>query len=248
MAPSFLARDEWKTIPWSLNPSSKDILHHLLDHLADLSVLMADFARLQRELESGHLSPPELYTVHPALFASLKGFVARLQQWKAQWVDAYPYGQPYEIPQSDERLDRGWGETSWGSFCLPPFICSRGPNPGPASNIYYPDIFLSRAMGIYYATVISIGRLDPLGEVIPDLELYDAACRLCRSCEYNIFFAPGNSGALHSLFPLRVAHFYFQEGSQERAWMDGLFAWMGRSSPLGISSRARPDLIEDVQG
>jgi hypothetical protein len=241
MRPSFLARHEWKTVPWSLN-RSKDLLHHLLDHVLDIPQITSQFADIEESVYHGHTSASEGEELCLQLAAQTQDLISRLQTWKRDWADAYSGGQPYHILPPPLAASNTWETYGTRGYHLPPFVSTRT---GPMSNIYYPDIFLAQALTIYYAAMISISRLGIFGRryspVSEDQE-HEFASSICQSAEYLIFFTPGESGALTSLFPLRVAYVGFPDGSLERNWLAGLFVWMARKTSLGHVQHARPDL------
>ena len=86
-------------------------------------------------------------------------FVHRLRSWKSKWADNYPHGQPYEVPSPEpEEADQHWGGNRGFDFQLPPFICSRYVDQRPETNIYYPDLFLTQALTVYYAGMVSLAH------------------------------------------------------------------------------------------
>jgi hypothetical protein len=241
MRPSFLARHEWKTVPWS-HTLSKDLLHHLLDHVLDIPDITSEFADIEESVFHGRTSALDGEKLCLQLAAQTQDLISRLQTWKRDWADAYSGGQPYTILPPPLAASNTWETYGTGGYHLPPFVSTRT---GPMSNIYYPDVFLAQALTIYYAAMILISRLGIFGRrynpISEDQDL-EFSSMICRSAEYLIFFTPGESGALTSLFPLRVAYTGFCQGSLERNWLDGLFTLMARKTSLGINQHARPDL------
>lgn len=233
-------------MPWSLNPSSKSLLDHLLDHVADIPSLTCEFVDIQEGLRSGRLSSDVGCSRRAALCRSVADVEHRLRNWKVTWADSYIHGQPFEVPRSEpDGLLHQWWTRSGPDFQLPPFICSKGPNRAAASDIYYPDIFLAQALNVYHASLLQIARVGMRADCISDLEAYDLACLISRSAAYYLS-APGSSGALASMYALRVAHFSFPEESAEREWLERLFNWIANNNSLGISRYARPDVPSGI--
>lgn len=285
MRPSFLSHHDWKTIPWSLNPSSKGLLHHLLDHVVDIPRITSEFADIEAQLHTGLISPEEADRLCAEQVPPTEELIQRLRAWKRDWADTYPGGQPYEVPVPPETEAAEPTTNSWTSkrigFQLPPFFSSfrtkhgTSSNPIPMTNIYYPDLILAQALSIYHAALIQLSQVGIFGRRLPSLsvtpdEEYDLACTICRSAEYLVLLAPSgmDAGALASLFPLRVAYASFSLRSMsaiggdgpggggerggcccsgELAWLQGLFAFMGEKTALGISRHARPDLRAGVR-
>ncbi|KAL2009677.1 hypothetical protein VTN00DRAFT_5484 [Thermoascus crustaceus] len=262
MRPSFLSHHDWKTVPWSLNPSSKGLLHHLLDHVVDIPKITSEFADIEAQLHTGLISPEEADRLCAQQVAPTEELIQQLRAWKRDWADTYPGGQPYEVPVPPEAagITNSWTGRRIG-FQLPPFIRTQGRCTGPMPNIYYPDLILAQALSIYHAALIQLSQVGIFGRRLPSIsvtpdEEYDLACTICRSAEYLVLFAPGmDAGALASLFPLRVAYASFSlrsasgggdGGGGELAWLQGLFAFVGEKTALGISRHARPDLRAGV--
>ncbi|KAH8589144.1 hypothetical protein B0O99DRAFT_637350 [Bisporella sp. PMI_857] len=247
--PNFLSRPEWKTVPWSLDSSSKSLLDHLLDHVADIPTLYSEFEDIEEGLRVRRMSPTVANSRHAALLRSVADMEYRLRNWKELRADSYMNGQPVEVPPCvPDGLPHQWWAKLGEDFQLPPFTCRKGPGRVVASNIYYPDIHLAQALNLYYAALIQLARIDMRPDRISALEVYDLACRISRSAAY-FLSAPGCSGALASMFALRVAHYSFQEQSTEREWLERLFERMANNASLDISRHARPDRPpEEVEG
>jgi hypothetical protein len=241
MRPSFLARHEWKTVPWSLN-QSKDLLHHLLDHVLDIPPITSQFADIEERVHHEQTSTEEGEKLCLQLAGQTQDVVSRLQVWKRDWADTYSGGQAYHVLPPPLAASNTWETYGTKGFRLPPFVSTRT---GPMPNIYYPDIFLAQALTIYYAAMILISRLGIFGRrysPVSQNQEHEFASLICQSAEYLIFFTPGESGALISLFPLRSAYVAFPDGSLEKNWMNALFTWMARKTSLGNIQHARPDL------
>jgi hypothetical protein len=219
-SPTFLAQEEWKTIPWSTGSSSKDLLQHLLDVVVNIPSVLAQFDSLVEASKTGSMSCSEANHQQTILWASSAGIKHCLQQWKREWADTYPFGQPYEVPTRNE------DSTAFVISCnqLPTFRCRdlttmRIVTP---TMMAYPDPRMALAQCMYYASLLMLSGVDTKpGEVRLD-EQYSLACLICRSMEYCMKVLLG--GHINRvLFPLRVAYDILPDGDIEREWVTEVF-------------------------
>jgi hypothetical protein len=101
-SPTFLARDEWKTIPWSTSSTSKDLVQHLLDDLADIPTLLAQYDSLVEATKANSLPLSEVLDRRTRFQRSVADIEHRLHQWKREYAD--PVGRPFEVPYQVEAL------------------------------------------------------------------------------------------------------------------------------------------------
>jgi hypothetical protein len=226
-SPTFLARYEWKTIPWSVNPSSKDLTQHLLDHFADIPTLLAEFDILA-EAESNSVAVSAERDRRAMFCKFLLRLEHHLHQWKREHAD--PRGQPFEVPLKLK------GATELQAFStlynvLPTFQCRDMSSQEiiTPTLINYPDSELACALYVYYSTLLVISLLDirTEGEIKPQQQ-YNLACFICRSAEYftRIF---SNENLFLILFGLRVAYDTFPKGSLEKQWVEDVYLLKGRT-------------------
>ncbi|KAL5041962.1 hypothetical protein BDW71DRAFT_200958 [Aspergillus fruticulosus] len=208
--PSFLAREEWKTVPWSAGTTPKNILHYLLDLAVEIPGVLSQHDELQVGIESNILSAHERSVKQTALWNAVGDLTDRFALWKINWVDGYPDGPPREVPAADE-----------SEACFPVFRC-RDLRTGAVitpTKFEYPDLLLTQTMCIYYASCLVLSSVDtrPTDRVSP-IEQYQLACGICRSLEWYILKSPGNM--INRLaFPVRVAWEAFPDGGPERKFL-----------------------------
>src|SRR5580700_9400739 len=94
--PTFLAREEWKAVPWRCR-GAKDIMECLLERMVDLPAILANFDRYTDAAANRSTPAGELADQQARLWASITEFEIRLRHWKVTFADTYPYGQPVEV-------------------------------------------------------------------------------------------------------------------------------------------------------
>ncbi|KAL3458286.1 hypothetical protein BJX64DRAFT_226091 [Aspergillus heterothallicus] len=205
--PSFLAREEWKTIPWSAGTTVKNILHYLLDLAVEVPGLLSQYDEINAGINSNILSAHERSVKQAALWNGVGDLTNRFVLWKINWVDGYPDGPPREVEAKDEGL-------------FPVFHC-RNLRTGEIitpTKFEYPDLLLTQTMCIYYATRLILSSVDTRSDGVSRPEQYQLACGICRSLEWYILNSPGNM--INRLaFPVRVAWEAFPDGGPERKFL-----------------------------
>ncbi|KAJ5788756.1 hypothetical protein N7457_003746 [Penicillium paradoxum] len=229
--PSFLAREEWKTIPWSAGTTNKDILHHLLDLGTEVSGLLALSDAFKEATITSIMGTQEIAVKQSTLWNGIGELTARFYRWHEEFVVAYPDGPPQEAQQkADEdfpvfqRRDLRTGAT---------FTPTR---------FTYPNLLLAQTMCMYYAVRLILSSIDtrPHDRVSP-MEQYDLGCGICRSLEFYILTAPGNM--INRLaFPTRVAWEAFPDGGPERRFMIEVLQLVEKRHALGLWGSAMPEL------
>lgn len=242
LQPTYLSDHKWKTLPWSSDPSSKDITHQLLDHVADAAGILSLHSWIEVQSLSGYISSDEANNSRQQLFSKTKDVISRLRNWKTQWADNYLYGQPYEIPILPQNQRR---DLNPKGFQLPPRPCPSFHSLGFSEmNIYYPDFILAHAMVLYYGSMVLLSRIGHPFSLISDQET-DAICRrICMSVEYHILFAPHGRGATALMFTLRQAYLWFPIDRPERHWLEELFVWMREMVPLAVNQHQHSPLSD----
>ncbi|KAL2857264.1 hypothetical protein BJY01DRAFT_202513 [Aspergillus pseudoustus] len=206
-APSFLAQEEWKTIPWSAGTTAKNILHYLLDLAVEIPGLLSQYDEITAGINSNILSAHERSVKQAALWNGLADLTNRFALWKINWVDGYPDGPPKEVEAKDEGV-------------FPVFNCRnlRTGDTITPSIFEYPDLLLTQTMCIYFATRLILSSVDTRPDGVSRPEQYQLACGICRSLEWYIMKAPGNM--INRLaFPVRVAWEAFPDGGPERKFL-----------------------------
>ncbi|KAL5342134.1 hypothetical protein BJX70DRAFT_357042 [Aspergillus crustosus] len=222
-APSFLAREDWKTIPWSAGTTAKNILHYLLDLAVEIPTLLSQHDELEAELQAHMLSAHERTVKQAALWKGIADLTNRFALWKINWVDGYPDGPPREVEATDD-----------GKF--PVFHCMdlRTGAVITPTKFEYPDLLLTQTMCIYFTTRLILSSVDnrPTDRVGP-MEQYQLACGICRSLEWYILTSPGNM--INRLaFPVRVAWEALPDGGPERQFLYEVLKLVEKRHSLGL--------------
>ncbi|CAL5875264.1 uncharacterized protein PFLUO_LOCUS9568 [Penicillium psychrofluorescens] len=229
--PSFLAREEWKTIPWSAGTTEKNILHHLLDLAVDIPGLLAQSDRFEKEQRSSVMGAHEITVKQAALWNGIAELTAKFHQWHIDYVENAPDGPPQEEEQTSEQ-----------DF---PVFHRRDLRTGaeiPAIKFVYPNLLLAQTMCVYYSMRLILSSIDtrPEDRVTP-MEQYELACGICQSLQWYIQTAPGNM--INRLaFPVRVAWEAFPDGGPERRFMMEVLQLVEKRHSLGLWGSAMPEL------
>ncbi|CDM26300.1 transcriptional regulator family: Fungal Specific TF [Penicillium roqueforti] len=229
--PSFLAREEWKTIPWSAGTSQKDILHHLLDLATEVPGLLAVSDAFKEAQITSVMGAQEMAIKQSTLWNGIRELTARFYQWHQEWVVAYPDGPPQE---AEQKGDQGF-----------PIFQRRDLRTGATfipTKFTYPNLLLAQTMCMYYAVRLILSSIDtrPEDRVSP-MEQYDLGCGICRSLEFYILTAPGNM--INRLaFPTRVAWEAFPDGGPERHFMIEVLQLVEKRHALGLWGSSMPEL------
>ncbi|KAJ5641648.1 transcriptional regulator family: Fungal Specific TF [Penicillium lividum] len=222
--PSFLAREEWKTIPWSAGTTTKDILHYLLDLATEVPALLAQSDAF-KEAQQGQsiMGAQETAAKQAALWNGITDLTARFYQWYHDWVNCYPDGPPEEVEQTG---DQGF-----------PIFKRRDLRTGAVyvpTRLSYPNLLLAQTMCVYYAFRLILSSIDTRPQDRVGLpEQYELGCGICRTYEFYILTAPGNM--INRLaFPTRVAWEAFPDGGPERAFMTEVLTLVEKRHSLAL--------------
>jgi hypothetical protein len=229
--PSFLAREEWKTIPWSAGTTTKDILHHLLDLAADIPSLLAQSDAFQEKQKESVMGTHETAVKQATLWNGITELTGKLRQWVIDWVECYPDGAPTEVEQTEDQDFPIFKRRNLltGAVFVP-------------TKLSYPNLLLAQTMCLYYSFRLILSSVDkrPVDRVTP-MEQYDLGCGICRTLEWYILTAPGNM--INRLaFPTRVAWEAFPDGGPERQFMYEVLQLVEKRHALGLWGSAMPEL------
>ncbi|KAH8586799.1 hypothetical protein B0O99DRAFT_48036 [Bisporella sp. PMI_857] len=217
--PTFLAKEEWKTIPWSISP--KGFVQHLLDVMADIPTLLAYHDSLKSATKANSISRSQMLGQRTILQASVADIEYRLHKWKIEHTD--PISGPSEFPGQGE-VPRGLQSPLASDTQFPIFRCRdqlSGELISPTA-ITYPEPELARALLLYYSALLTISFVDMRTEgKLGPYEQYRLACLICRSIEYSIRAVPNH--ATRVMGPLRAAFDALPEGGVERQWVQDVF-------------------------
>ncbi|KAL1952513.1 hypothetical protein VTO42DRAFT_5099 [Malbranchea cinnamomea] len=232
-APTFLAREEWKLVPWSAGSSVKDSLQHLLDVVVDIPAFLHQFDRFNQGLNNGTIPCSEVSATQTMLWTWVADLDRRLRKWKEDYIDSDPNGPAREgdIPGDAQ-------------FPFPVFQCRdldtmEVITPKP---LVYSDLRHAQTMCIYESALLVLGAADtrPVGAMSPR-EQYTAACNICRSMEFYIRTIPG--GLINRLaFPLRTAYDALPEGNVERKFVEEVFRLVEQRFKLRLWGSMIPEI------
>ncbi|CAG8947040.1 unnamed protein product [Penicillium salamii] len=229
--PSFLAREEWKTIPWSAGTTKKDFLHHLLDLAAEVPGYLALSDAFKDAQKNSVMGAQEMAVKQSTIWNGIGELTNKFYQWYEDWVVTYPDGPPQEVEQTG---DQGFPifqrrNLRTGATFTPP-------------RFEYPNLLMAQTMCLYYSFRLVLSSVDsrPHDRVSP-MEQYDLGCGICRSLEFYILTAPGNM--INRLaFPTRVAWEAFPDGGPERQFMIEVLHLVEKRHSLGLWGSAMPEL------
>ncbi|CAG8212703.1 unnamed protein product [Penicillium salamii] len=229
--PSFLAREEWKTIPWSAGTTKKDFLHHLLDLAAEVPGYLALSDAFKDAQKNSVMGAQEMAVKQSTIWNGIGELTNKFYQWYEDWVVTYPDGPPQEVEQTG---DQGFPifqrrNLRTGATFTPP-------------RFEYPNLLMAQTMCLYYSFRLVLSSVDtrPHDRVSP-MEQYDLGCGICRSLEFYILTAPGNM--INRLaFPTRVAWEAFPDGGPERQFMIEVLHLVEKRHALGLWGSAMPEL------
>ncbi|KAJ5888592.1 hypothetical protein N7495_008633 [Penicillium taxi] len=221
--PTYLAREEWKTIPWSADTTRKDILHHMLDLAADIPGLLARSDEFKEARNFPITGTQEMVVKQASLWNDISKLTTAFEKWHLDWVECYPDGPIREVEQTE---DQGF-----------PIFKRRDLRTGAiytSTKLSYPNLLLAQTICVYYAMRLILSSIDtrPEDRVTP-MEQYEFGCGICRTYEWYILTAPGNM--INRLaFPTRVAWEAFSDHSPERAFLVEVLQLVERRHSLGL--------------
>lgn len=228
---TFLSSHSWKTIPWSLNPSAKPLLHHLLDAMVDIPELLQTLDRLKKPMAKKQMYCGWNQPLWLQLLGRVEAVISSLELWRER-IDKQNSGVEIDLPVMNQRKVqiRQW-------FPLRPFP-GKGLDSGTVR--YYSNGCLAQAMITYHACKVTLYDLQAelLAAPRPG-SMYESCSSICRSLEYHLCYTPPGCGTLWIFLPLWQVYQIFPESSSEQAWIDELLAWMDDNTPFKISHRVR---------
>jgi hypothetical protein len=229
--PTFLAKKEWKTVPWSAKGRYKEIMDLLLEHVVDLPAVLWRYDRYNTALKTGSTPPNDLPILLSKLWRAVGELEDHLRRWKRECADTYPSGQPSEV--QDQGL---------GSFAIFQHLDPATQYIIRPPTLIYPDPQLARTLCMYYASMLILSTVDTRpADAITSTEKLELARLICRSMEYYIRAVPGNM-INRMAFPLRVAYDSLPQRSLERKYIEGVFQSVERKNALRAWGKYIPDI------
>lgn len=218
--PTFLARKDWLTVPWSDDGPRKDLLHFLLDVAVDIPGFLGDYDTFKSTFLHSKALQAELVAIHDTLQARAIGLDRRLQLWHSVYATNYEHGYFWESETqeffNDDRLPRFHCRDATTGEIIQPSV------------LVYSDLLLATTMCLYRALrlVIAGAENDGFITVLGVSERYRLAVDICRSMPFYLHTVPGFLVS-RLMFVLRVAFDTFTEGTIEREFIQQLFGYIG---------------------
>jgi hypothetical protein len=249
-SPTFLAQEDWKTVPWAAGTTEKNIIQHLLDIVVDIPSCLSRLDIFRRNVAGRGLSHAEMYCERTMLALWTSEIERRLHQWKRERADTYPDGEIFEelkpgnagatetakgkmaatTTNKDEREEEEEEGEEEEEDNFPVFRCvdlMTGLAHEPP-NLVYPDVLLTESMCLYWMALLVLAASDirnPETAIAPHAR-YTYASNICRSIRYYYKTIPGplvfRIGTM-----MRVALDYFGESSGEGRFLKEVYVYIG---------------------
>lgn len=228
--PLFLASEEWKTIPWALDPASKSQQNHLTDILVDIPGLLFRAGELQHNNDDPSARLAHLERVKATLFF--------LYCWRYTWELLNPDAAYETKPTAAEAKTR----------VIARRLHFRGSHENAAEILLYnaiqlfllglieplsdltttaADTTIAQQTAFLAATATSFPlSTHPRGALLlpDDVDtLRDLAIEICRAFEFQMHAPEKSRGSnLFFLFPLGIAYEMLKADADYKAWMKGM--------------------------
>lgn len=217
---TFLANDDWKTVPWSGDTRQKDILHLLLDIAVDIPGFLGSYDALKSAVRHKTLSQNQVLSEQQRVQATATELDRRLELWHELHAIGYEHGYMTEAPADSITSNKEFPHFQCRDlFTNETFV---------PTILIYPDLMLAVSMSLYRALrlVVSGSSDDGLVAVLPPSERYRFAVDICRSMQYYLHTVPGFLVS-RIMFVLRVAFDTFTDGMVEKTFVQELFGYIG---------------------
>ena len=240
---TFLEDQDWKSIPWMDDPTSKNSVQYLLDVLASIPGLVEDEDRLLADQTTmSSANQDQLDSCRRRLLKIL----GELFLWRWDWERLHP-NVAFEVvtdPATSITLD------AKGAPMYRTILFYHDFHEGRAPMLYNTGLLillrLAESWDMPDAPLLALSTLsyrnppilssNPL--VLPHTALAPAEvlCEIIRSVEYFLQDSHVSAGGMHLLLPLRVAWTCAQDG-REKAWLTGLMRRMAKSGGFQMFER-----------
>jgi hypothetical protein len=230
--PCFFAEEEWKTVPWALDPESKSQQNHLTDILVDVPGLLAE-DEARKEHDSLAIRVHLRERVQRTLFA--------LYCWRYKWELANPDAvwettpvpsiaksrviQPYLNFKIHEQAAEIQLYNVILLFLLGLFSGLAGPEVPPFDLLYETAVVAAKASNYPISTpgpgtsTLVQGTTTPLDLPHDDITCRTAAVEIIRAFEFQMTDLNSTTSSLYFIFPLGTAYEVLKEDPEYRAWM-----------------------------
>ncbi|KAF9773094.1 hypothetical protein IL306_009137 [Fusarium sp. DS 682] len=235
---TFLEQDEWKTIPWALQPMSKTIDCFLQDILCDIPGMMDDADDISNS--AGDLVSETL------LWQKLHSTFEQLEALRTSWNFMYPQAcWKAEKGGRDYRETPGISDTAFeGTLCFSDleraieFVYLN-----TTHLILHSLLRQLRAITNNYAFEIGLSLQETNENEVPTLAFWDYdnryrnALAICQCVDYMMQNQRGASGAFNLLFPLKVAYNHLSDLPNMQIWVVGVMEKISTTKGLFIGAQ-----------
>ncbi|CRG82717.1 hypothetical protein PISL3812_00061 [Talaromyces islandicus] len=217
---TFLANDDWKTVPWSGDGRQKDILHSLLDIAVDIPSFLGSYDTLKFAVRHKILPQDQVLSEQQRVQAAATELDRRLELWHSLCAVEYEHGYMTETSAHSITSNDEFPRFQCCDLCTNEIFVP--------TSLIYPDLMLAVSMCLYRALrlVVSGSSDDGLVTVLRPSERYRIAVDICRSMSYYLHAVPGFLVS-RIMFVLRVAFDTFTDGMIEKTFVQELFAYIG---------------------
>jgi hypothetical protein len=207
--PSFLSNGEWKTIPWSLRTTEKDLTQHLFDEMLEIPKMLW-YSDLYRQSPEG----PEKLELRQMALLLANEIKSGLEQWKCKWLDRTNWRRPHEkilsrIDPDLPMLRYQHPDHPTGFFELPALVYPNGA-------IFAATCNYNAAMLIIYDTCRTLGGLEDRSAQL------SVAREICQSMSYFLMYLPSSMMG-RIAFAIVAAYDTLPEGAAEREYLKKVF-------------------------
>ncbi|KAF4340294.1 transcriptional regulatory [Fusarium beomiforme] len=235
---TFLEQDEWKTVPWALQPMSKTIACFLQDILCDIPGMMEDADDLSSP--AGDLVSASL------LWQKVHSTFKQLEALRTSWILMYP--QSY---WKAERTFKGlYGAPEIFSSDLQEILCFSDLERA-VEFVYFNTTHLIlhsllrqlRSVTNNYSLDNGSSLQETFGQEMPILVFWDHdnrhrnALAICQCVDYMMHNQRGASGAFNLLFPLKVAYNHLSDFQNMQKWVARVMGSISTTKGLFIGAQ-----------
>jgi len=220
----FLEEENWRTVPWAIEPSSKSRQNYLADILVTVPGMLEDDAALSQQDDS---------TARAALIDRVERQLVNLFKWRWKWEELNPFSAWEEQVSSNSSAAPGQNRVFESVFCFSAFeqateivfynavqmwlvglLWRLAPSNTPAI------ISLAARIAATQTSTLEATNVTPL--LLPGMSfsLREPAIEICRIFEYQCLNVQhSRDSALFYLLPIGLAYCTLEQESRYRDWM-----------------------------